>query len=392
MSGHGAVAAFSVGEIRPAALAMITFQVTAKLTYLLTPAVKTVPEVLREALIDDRSSRFVVAGLTSATIFTYLLRYTDYIPYEYGSILRALFFGINTVSVFVALRRWGAGHLPRDQKFWAVANIVIQCILYLRSLYLIEALSLNATAAMAYVSTSRRLPLVQLILIVPLFALLHAGKPAMRAVYWEGDNAYQQTVTDIPQFFGEWVEQSLEALQRKPETASDGPASLLDRASLFQMMCLVTNVTPTFVPYLDGESYLSIIDQLIPRFVKPDKKSSIDSNRLMAIHYKLSTEEDTYKVSIAFGQIAESYANFSYYGCILLGLFWGFIYKKAATAAIDCPSFSAVGIFMILLSAWALQAEMVMALWAVSLLQAIFCVIVLPLLWFKFNGRNDAKA
>ena len=391
-SGHGAVATFSVDEIRPAAFAMIVYQVAAILTYRITPAVARAPRILRQQLIDDSSSKFITLGLTTATVFTYLFRYTNFIPFEYGSILRSLFFGINTVSVFVAMRRWGSGHLPREQRVWVVVNLIIQCLLNLRSLYLIEALTLNATAAMAYVSTSRRLPIGPIVAIAPLFFFLHAGKPAMRAMYWEGENAYEQNLTDLPRFFSQWVDQSLEALQRKSETLNEGTTSLIDRASLFQMLCIVTNITPTFVPYLEGESYSSMVDQLVPRILRPEKTSSVASNQLLALKYNLVNEESVQRVSIAFGEIAEAYANYSYYGCAFLGLFWGFLYKKAATAAVDCPSFSGVGIIMILLSAWALQAEMVMALWIVSLLQAMSCVVGLPLLWYWFNQRSTSAA
>lgn len=388
-SGHGAVAVFSADEIRPAALAMILFQISAILTYKFMPGIRHIPKTLLIPLLDDRSSKFTTYGLFSVTAYLYLQRFTDIIPYEWVSSLRALFYGINTVSIFIAMRRWGAGHLPRQQRFLVVLNMVVQCAINTRSLYLLDALILNATAALAYVSTSRRLPIIPILLIAPMFAFLHLGKPAMRAIYWNADAPAENTITDLPRFFGEWIDQSAAAYSRgKDAEEGGGVNSLIDRASLFQMLCIVTNVTPNFVPFLDGKSYVDIPNQLIPRVLNPDKKSSVDSNRLLSVHYKLTDEAGSFGVSIAFGLISEAFANYSFYGCALLGVFWGALYKIGATAAVNSPSFSAVGIIQILLSAWALQAEMIMAIWIVSITQAIFCVVGLPLLWKWFNQRS----
>jgi hypothetical protein len=83
-------------------------------------------------------------------------------------------------------------------------------------------------------------------------------------------------------------------------------------------------------------------------------------------------------VSIAFGMIAESYANFGLVGCAALGLLLGFGYKRVCVAAVGCPQFSALGLLTILLAAWSFQVEQIFATWLVSLVQAAFVVIGLP--------------
>ncbi|MFM9079036.1 MAG: hypothetical protein ACKOTE_02680, partial [Opitutaceae bacterium] len=96
-------------------------------------------------------------------------------------------------------------------------------------------------------------------------------------------------------------------------------------------------------------------------------------------HYKLVPDDGSSRVSIAFGMIAESYANFGYWGCAIIGSILGAFYRRVVGAAAGTPQFSAVGLLSVLLGAWAFQSEQVFASWFVSLMQAMAVVIALPL-------------
>jgi hypothetical protein len=132
---------------------------------------------------------------------------------------------------------------------------------------------------------------------------------------------------------------------------------------------------------LYGESYKYIFVQVVPSFLWPGKPSSLLSNVLLAIHYGLVAPDSPTSVSIAFGMIAEAYANFGILGCGLLGLVLGYGYKRVTLAAVGCPQFSALGLLTILLAAWSIQVEQIFATWLISLIQAAAIVIGLPLIF-----------
>ena len=312
--------------------------------------------------------------------YLYLNTFTEVLGYELATVLRAIFFGIGTVSLFIEMRRWGAAQLPATGKFVVTLNILFQVVFLFSALYLIVGISILLLALIGYISTSRKLPLVTLAIALPLVAVLHTGKAAMRQKYW-GSDAPSPSLATLPEFFQEWIENGLNPPAAEPGAEGAGLSSrLLERASLFQMLCLVTEYTPEPNAFLLGESYKYIPAQLIPSFLWPGKPSSLLSNVLLAIHYGLVPADSPTNVSIAFGMIAESYANFGLLGCVLLGVVLGFGYKRISLAAVGRPQFSSLGLLTILLAAWSFQAEQIFATWLISLIQAGFVVIGIPLL------------
>ena len=75
-------------------------------------------------------------------------------------------------------------------------------------------------------------------------------------------------------------------------------------------------------------------------------------------------------------------------GAIGLGFVFGAGYKRLASMADGAPYFSAIGLLMIVLTAWSFQAEQAFATWISSLFQACVVVIGIPLAYRKFMGSN----
>ena len=80
-----------------------------------------------------------------------------------------------------------------------------------------------------------------------------------------------------------------------------------------------------------------------------------------------------------FGQPAEAYVNFGLIGLALLGTAMGVGYRFVCTLSIGASQLSTIGVFVILLTAWSFQAEMVAATWISSLFQAAMAVAGIPL-------------
>lgn len=383
VSGHTAGFEFNPEATWSAAIAMLAFQICAVGTFVATRGKQAKQSMLTTTLLPDVAIRFAQTGIWLNTVYFYIIGFTQLIPYEFSNALRAVFFGIGTVSLFIATRRWGAGRLMPAEKFGIALNVVIQLIFLFRDLYLITGISVVLLGLIGYISTSRRVPVVVLAVLLPLVAVLHSGKSTMRTLYWD-ELRPLPTLLELPAFFQTWIEagMSLKAAENDADASLAG--RLFERASLFQMLCLVTENTPETIPYLSGESYIYIPAQLIPSFLWPGKPSSLLSNVLLAIHYRLIDPDTPGNVSIAFGMIAEAYANFSLIGCAVLGVALGYSYKRISVAALGCPQFSALGLLTILLAAWSFQAEQILASWFVSLIQAAVIVIGLPLVFRLF--------
>lgn len=381
LAGHQEVLAFSVDTTLQAAGAILLFQSCAIAAFTMTPGIRPRSRIWSSTLLPQSIFRFAQAGLWLNTTYLYVSGFTDAIPAEFRILFRSMFFGVGTVALFIEMRRWGLAPIPSGTKARIVLNLVLQIVFLFRELYLIAGISLLLLALLAYVSTSRRVPITAVAIVLPILAVLHSGKAAMRQQYWEQRRPLPDLV-ELPGYFEHWFNEGLKgnAEEREP-TSSTLSGRLFERASLFQMLCLVVDRTPGTEPYLFGESYVYIPAQIIPSFLWPGKPSSLLSNTLLAVHYRLVAEDSTTSVSIAFGLVAESYANFGIVGCAVIGVLLGYFYKRVTVASIGIPQFSAVGLLTILLGAWSFQAEQILATWLVSLFQASLVVIGIPLVW-----------
>jgi hypothetical protein len=218
------------------------------------------------------------------------------------------------------------------------------------------------------------------VLVLPVIAVLHSGKAAMRDIYWRtAEEPLRPALLELPAFYQHWIELGLHPPESRPERKRSLAENLLERAALFQMLCLTTDRIPDYYPYLNGETYKDIPAQIVPRVLWPGKPSPHRSNARLAIYLGLVDEEGAEKVSIAFGLICEAYANFGFIGVAVLGLALGAAFKRLTLLGLQAPQFSALGLFLILLTAWSFQVEQVLATWLISLFQATVVVVGIPL-------------
>jgi hypothetical protein len=380
LGGQPEVFGFPARAMTDAAVAVLAFQVPAVAAFLIVRGRRAEHPLLISSLLPERILYQTQAGLWINTIYLCVANFSNVIPYNVAPILRAMFIGLGTVSAFIQARLWGEGRLDQTAKIMCGLSLFLQVVLLFSGLYLINGISILALFLIAYVTASRRLPLLFLIILLPILAVLHNGKAAMREIYWHANTASAPGLTDLPAFFAQWVNLGL-----RPPASNDAretiATNLLDRAALFHMVCLTVDRIPAFQPYLDGETYKDIPAQLVPRVIWPNKPSPALSNSRLAIYLGLVTEDTAQNVSIAFGFIAEAYANFGLLGVAVLGVAMGWGFKTIMLLGQDAPQFSALGLFLILMTAWSFQAEMVMATWITSLFQATVVVVGIPVAW-----------
>jgi hypothetical protein len=377
------LADYSPGVITQASLSVILYQLTAILTYQNVTGIPGRSTFWREALITNQVEKYMVYGLILSTIYIAVSNFTTWIPRDLESLLRAIFFGISILCTFISAQRWGRGEMRQDEKAVMVVTVTLQLTMMSVGLVLIQAISQLGIGILGYLCGGKRVPWLVLLIAFPIIALLHTGKTRMREKYWQG-GAPLPTLTQLPTFYSEWIDNGL-----LPTSGSKSVSQkMLERTSLMHILCLITTYTPDRQDYLYGSTYRHVIPQLIPRFFWPEKPRSHVATYELGIYYGLQREEDNATTTIAFGLLAEAYANFGMVGAIMLGAFWGYWLKKLQIWSTFSPMLSFAGLLMVLLTAWAFNAEMTMAVWVSSLQQAATVVLGVPLLVRSLLGGN----
>ena len=372
-------------------LLVLLYAVFANLGFSAVRNAGRIPTWATETLLPQNALRWIPFGIFLNVVYAYVSTFLHLIPADLEGVLRALFFGIGIMSTFILARLWGLGLLSRQQAVFFVGSLAIYLVIILSSLYLISGISILALALIAYSSAKRQIPWITIAVVGSIVALLHLGKPEMRRQYWDPrTNEFKESQTrsllDLPSYYAEWIDHSFEALDREHQNEGPAPSTIFDRASLIQMVCLSVSEVPDRKPFLLGESYIDIPALVIPRFLWPGKPSSLQANIRLAVYFRLVAEDNAFSVSIAFGPLAEAYINFGYIGVGLLGLIMGAGFKRISMMSDQMPQFSALGIFMILLTAWSFQVEQVMATWLSSLFQASVICIGLPVAYRKLTS------
>lgn len=372
---HTMVMTYSDAVVSKAMLAVILFQLCAIFIFLRTVAVeRRAPFWAKELFVSDVRN-WLPIGLWLHVGYLLLGTFTQLVPEEIDSVLRAVFFGISISCSFLIGRYWGDDNLSRNQKRNVICAMLIEIILQLTSLYLISAISGLIVFFLAYVSAGRRIPWAVIGLSFAVFAVLHNGKSVMREKYWAA-GVSMPGIAGMPAFFSEWVGYGLAPPQSEHEASQSG--KLLERASLLQMLCLVVDATDNGLPLLHGETYGYIPEQLVPRIMWLDKPSGQLATMRLSTYYGLQDEFSTRSTSIAFGTLTEAYANFGFFGMAVFGLLVGWATKVISVWTRSCPLLSNGSLIMILIMAWSIQVELPMSVWFTSLYQAMICVLALP--------------
>lgn len=389
LSGHQQLGFYADEVITTAALGVILFQVAAIGCYRLVRAQPKRTDFWSKPIVTDKLSRYLSYGMALTSIYTlFSTFYRDllfkFIPNETEGVLRAAFFGIGIVATFLAARRWGAGTIKRNDLTFFLVNLIIQFILQCASLFLVGGISMIVLLLLGYISASRRLPLVALLLVVPLLGILHNGKTALRAKYWSED-AERIGIADLPSFYAEWIQSGL-TTHDTSEHSKGTTAKLLERTSLFHIMCLVVSVCPDRQDYLYGETYKHIPGQFVPRFFWANKPLGHISTYTLSRYFGLQTEEDTKNTTIGFGMLAEAYANFGFVGLGILGIVVGTMLKKITMWGSESPLVSYGGLLLVVLIAWSFQVELTLSIWLSSLFQACVAVLGVPMFVRSFGS------
>lgn len=375
LNGHRELLNYSDEDITTAALAVVFFQIIAFCTYEFTRGQAKTGSFWRDEVITRNLGQWLSYGMVLNTVYVFVSTFMTLIPDSVSSVLRAIFFGIGIICTFITSRRMGSGELSSGESAFFFINLLLQCIGMSSTLFLVGAVSVLLLALVGYVSTSGRVPLIISVGVLLVLAILHSGKSAMRTKYWENEQS-SPTLVQLPEFFAEWFKEGLN--RTSDDTQEKMTSKLIERTSLFHMMCLVVSTTPAQQPFLGGETYRDIPAQFIPRFFWADKPLGHVSTSKLSVYYGLQREEDTLKTTIGFGMLTEAYANYGFWGLAGIAVLLGFSFKKVKCWAADGPLFSYGGLLLVIMLAWSFQVELTLSIWLASFYQACVAVLAIP--------------
>jgi hypothetical protein len=384
LNGHEDLLRYPLDDVTQAALQVILFQISAVMVHAWVPTHRGRGPFWQNEIVGPSLGRWLEHGMTISTGYVLMGTFTDWIPSGVGSVLRAAFFGIGILSTFIASRRFGQGLLTAGEKFMFFANLAVQSVAIGATLVLVGAISTILLALVGYVSASGRVPAVLAALVFGLLAILHNGKSAMRTQYWTPHEQRRPALGALPSFYAEWMREGLSFSDDESFGKNKMTAKLIERTSLFHILCLVVSNSPQPNPYLEGETYGHIPGQFVPRILWPEKPPGHVSTSRLCVYYGLQTEEETARTTIGFGMLAEAYANFGFFGVIGIAAFLAALLKKISGYAEGGPLLSYGGVLMVILLAWSFQVEFTLSLWLSSLYQACLAVLGLCFVLRKF--------
>jgi hypothetical protein len=262
------------------------------------------------------------------------------LPGGSNSIIYALVSVVSACGFFLASMMIGGKRASLLEKiiFWAI--LVLNGMISAQDFILASAAANLITVAVGFFWSDGRVPWRYLVIAMTALSFLNMGKTTMRERHW--GNAYepatQRSFLQLPAYYAEWINVSLDALienNLEAKHGSDSTAStanknqtLLDRIDNLQNLLFVIDAIETdHVAPLHGQTYAIIPPLLVPRIFWPDKPRSHEGQVLLNVHFGRQDLNSTLETYIAWGLLPEAYGNFgAITGSIVLGLVLGLLF------------------------------------------------------------------
>ena len=168
---------------------------------------------------------------------------------------------------------------------------------------------------------TRRMPWFAILVGFVLYMVLNPAKFEYRQQVWFSGEEY-----GLSQRLEVWafaIEDEL-ATARQRAAWEVNIRDSLARFDLVHRFAYVREMTPTYIPYYNGETYSYFLYAWIPRLLWPDKPSASESTDRLDLDYGFKYESQP--VTIAMGQLPEAYANLGVFGVGLVMALQGIIF------------------------------------------------------------------
>jgi hypothetical protein len=312
-----------------------------------TPSVRDLPDV------DERESSslaYVRILLVATTAIGLYPRAMYLLGAEGRQVMIVLSTTVPAVAFLLLLRRCWMGIASPVDKPLLLAIAAIRIAGSLAAGWMGPVISLGLMVVALYLVIRGRIPWTPILLTIAAFFFLQVGKDEFRSTYWWGDKT--GGLLERAKF---WVSTSAsswaDALQSGGSNKTAQLASrTVQRATLLTQVAHVLELTPSQVPFQNGQTYSYFAVTLIPRLLWPDKPSVSEANRFYQLAYGLSDSRTVDSTSIAVGSMAEGYINFGWFGVISVMLGLGVVlrvYERLCTADQTNTLVLAIGISLL---------------------------------------------
>ncbi len=349
----------------------------------------TPPRLSYRALVESNGDNFFLFILAGAVLFQMYSR-GRWFPISGGlfAIIRAATLGPGILGVFILSYRQGERQLTGVKSQIYVVLMIAYFLSSAAGLILRDNVGVFSVAFIAYILGSRRIPLITIVIVIACLSVLHYGKGEMRGKYWQTNVKLQPW--EYPAWYSEWIGYSIENLSHaENEEEGSGETSPSERSSIIQMLLLAQKKSPSELPYLMGKTYLILPQMIPPRAIYPKKPRSHEGTYILSVYYGLQSQEDTYRTTIAWGLLAESYANFGLMGCAGLGMILGIAYGKVARWSMNTSILSAPSLFSILIISCAAQSEWSASVYVAALFQSSMMLVGISLVFMKVLPNRE---
>ncbi|PZO38683.1 MAG: hypothetical protein DCF19_15895 [Pseudanabaena frigida] len=340
--------------------------------------------------LDIRKGDSIFIGILFLGNLYNLFNLAGWISIDVGSfsLIRGAILGLTAIATFAMSYRFGANKLTQIKKVFYLILVTSSLLINSISLLLVASLTLFLIAVVGYSLGKGRFPWISIVIVMSLFAVLHAGKASIRELYW------QQPIQpwQYPSRYIEWIDFGIKSLSAKEEDRTESEQSILDRASVFQQILLTQSMTEKGLPLLDGYTYALIPQLLVPRILNESKITSHEGTYILNIYYGRQTRKDTQTTTIGWGLLAEAYANYGLLGCGLLAFICGAGYGYVSLLSINAPIFSDRYLFAILVLSYAFQTEFTAGVYVAALFQSTVTLFVFVFFFMKVQKLETIES
>jgi hypothetical protein len=403
LTAHPIIMNYPAENVQMAAGTVVGFLLIATIVWLRVAKNPSQPSSMR--VIDSRAGSGLVWLPLIASIAYNLLTLADRadILGQFNSIIRASILGLNTLAVFILCIRWGNGQLTERARPILAFMILLQLATDAAGLLLIGAMTTFLIALVAYTAGKGRVPYLAAIAVILTFTFLHVGKSEMRERYWHNDSTVVLEPQEIPGWYGEWIAASLDAstadmgdqlIGRQKEEAQP----LWWRSSTMQLLLMAQDLTPSQLPFMDGETYEIIPQLIIPRILNPNKLRTHEGTHRLNVHYGMQRYEDTFTTTIGWGLLNEAFANFGLKGvaglAVIIGALYGWVTRFSAPGSL----LSLRVLSAVLVMSYAFQTEFSAGVYISALFQSIIALVALSFVIMRSewmpgaHGHADEEA
>jgi hypothetical protein len=226
---------------------------------------------------------------------------------------------------------WKRGRLSKKQKSILMGVCLpMEIVPRLGSGLLAEVLTLGLFITVISFVETKKLPIIFISISLAIYLFFNPVKAEFRKLTWQGGtplNSIEKVQLFIDLAYKYYTAPKI--VNGQNLSNSDGD-QLVSRSAHILVFSAVVKSTPSRVPYWNGETYLPLLTNLIPRILLPDKPSEQTGNNFGRRYGYLDSWDNTTSFNLPW--IVEFYANFGETGVILgmssVGVLLAFLEQK----------------------------------------------------------------